>query len=198
MGCVCSPVVDEIYLPSVQLAAVAHFACCGHTTGKGPVWGCCGLVVGQGQQSEQMPALSPLADAAVISNFWMLSLLLSPERLFLVGKLAVRPDACPQSIWWDSSCTDQQGALSALLTIKPSFWDCGHTGLCGYLFLSSGQESLWSGAGPCWGCLLGVLGRSKCRKSDQVDLKGNVGLVHMLLVRQVKSVHTGSHKHPVI
>ena len=27
------------------------------------------------------------------------------------------------------------------------------TGMCGHFPLSLGQESLWSGAEPCWGCL---------------------------------------------
>lgn len=33
------------------------------------------------------------------------------------------------------------------------YWGCHQTGVCGYLSLSMKQESLWSGADPCWGCL---------------------------------------------
>ena len=44
---------------------------------------------------------------------------------------AVRSDVCPQ----------------------PHYWGYSQTGVCGYLLLSLGHESLWSGIGLCQHCL---------------------------------------------
>ena len=46
------------------------------------------------------------------------------------------------------------GACSQIRCLPPAHcWDHSQTGMCGYLLLSLKPETLWSGAGSCWGWL---------------------------------------------
>lgn len=48
---------------------------------------------------------------------------------------------------------DWQGVFSELSVIWFSCWDCACSGVCDYLPMYPGKESLWSGAHPCQACL---------------------------------------------
>ena len=108
-----------VNLSSVQLAVMVSFACCVHI-GKGLVpvllrglsGATVGLQPGWVGLAEQLSALSPFVGAVVTQNCRALSL---KGFLWLVGP-AVRPDVCPQFLWWGCSYTDQQCALSTLIS----------------------------------------------------------------------------------
>jgi len=99
------------------------------------LFACCGqglvpvLLVGQsganpGLELSQTRCLSGMQQQGVFPG-------LSPEKLSFVGRACSQTQCLPLAHCWSHS------------------W----TGLCGYLTLSPEQESLWSGTGPCWGCL---------------------------------------------
>ena len=46
-----------------------------------------------------------------------------------------------------------QGLQSDQLSAPAHCWGHSQSGVCGYLPLSLGQDSLWSGVGPCMGYL---------------------------------------------
>lgn len=85
---------------------------------------------GQGLQSGHMPAPNLSIGVAVTLNYRVLYV--TPCEVFCWWAVsAVRSDVCP-SLW---------------LGLYSNWY------MCDYLPLTPGQESLWGGAGPCWGCL---------------------------------------------
>lgn len=107
------------------------------------VWGYCGHVIEQGQQSDQTPVLSPFDHSQ--------QSLPCPLRGFCWQVWpVVSPYVCPRPF---------AGTLDALISraLSPHYqlgcWDNKCTGVCGHFPFSTGQESLRSGAGPCWGCI---------------------------------------------
>ena len=79
----------------------------------------------------------PPIKAAVEVNCRMLSMPF-PNRLLLVGSLAVRLDAFSQSICWGCRSTNWQNILYALVVTKFACWIYHRIGVCGHL--SSPQD----------------------------------------------------------
>lgn len=133
---------------------------------KGLVWGCLGFVVG----SSQVLALHKFSGTLVTPNCRTVSLLCCPLRSFCwqAGPV-VRLDVCPQPVWWGSVtlslralflccflerfCWSVEPAVRVDVNNRAYSLGCSWTGVYSYLPLSLGQESLWSGAGHCCGCL---------------------------------------------
>lgn len=138
---------------------------------KGSVQGCHGLVAGGRQQSDQTPALSPFARTSVAPHCKALSLCCSlrgfcwwgsqqsnqmpAPRPWVGAALALTAGNSPYLVpWgalnrrdWQSDQTPAPswcaGTTEALIssTLSPRCWCSSGTGVCGYLPLSSRQES---------------------------------------------------------
>lgn len=81
-----------------------------------------------------------------------------PEKFLLLSWASSQVRCLPQTFCCGCNCTDRHNTCSVLPPIKLGCWDCGHTGVCGYLPLPLGQQSHWSGCGPCQGGLQCVWG----------------------------------------
>lgn len=88
VGCVCSPIVAEPHSPSVQSAAIAHFASCGHTWQslvpvllKGQSGTTMGLYLGSVSHQTRC-AFSQPARAAVAPNCGTLNLCYSQRGFY--------------------------------------------------------------------------------------------------------------------
>lgn len=117
--------------------------------------------------SDHMPALSSFARTVVIVNCRALSLQ-CPLRGFhwCVGPI-VRQDVFSQSVCWGNNDPEPPVSLccpcelllmgrasSQIKCLPPTHcWSCNQTGVHGYLPLYPGNESHWSSADHCLGCL---------------------------------------------
>ena len=125
MCCTYLAAVTEPLFPSVQSSAGALFAC--WAQGLVPL-----VLVGQPGAALGLSSVGPgICQGCISIQVQGAFPVLSPEKLSLVDR------ACSQT-----SCLPLAHC-----------WGCSLTGVCGYLSLSPGQESLWRGAGSCWGCL---------------------------------------------
>ena len=115
-------VVAALLLPSVYSFAMVPFACCGQ--GLVPVLLGGGLrLPWASTESDQEFARDAAAPTCRVLSLWC------PVRSFRWSAApAFRPDACPLA----------------------HYWGCSWTGVHRYFPLFLGQESLCSGAGPCW------------------------------------------------
>lgn len=121
--CVCPTVVAELCLPLVQSATMAFFASCGpglvlccYGVGLGMPWACSWVT--SAVRPDACP--QPIARTAGALHCKALSVLFS-KRLLLVGRLAVKSDACPPTIYWGYHNTNPQGTLPILSPEKLLF-----------------------------------------------------------------------------
>lgn len=70
------------------------------------------------------------------------------QRAYSTELQGTLPPSCPKRLLLVGGAYSQTRCLPSA-----HCWGCSWIGMCGYLPLSPGQESLWSGAGPCQGCL---------------------------------------------